>query len=170
MPIKDSGWDKSLSPTQLRRARRRAATRAAVTGRKDANKVATQETGLQSSAVSKATKAQRGTITAEGGPRNLAYYRARQLKRGVRAQPYGVRRLFPGTFFINGKVFHRVRDRQNPNRGGRLTKHSEGIEPLWGPGIAAVYLRVVKSRRWVKLVQDRFLTVLRQEIRFRRNK
>ena len=40
-------------------------------------------------------------LIARGRPSNLIRFAARQTKRGVSAQPWGRRRVFPGTFIAN---------------------------------------------------------------------
>lgn len=169
--------DDVLPPSQIRAAGRRAARRAAVTGRKAANPEVRQATGLKSRAVTSSIQIPRGvrsdgsvSIRASGRPLNLAAYGARQARRGVRAMPYGKRRLFPGAFFISGEVARRTREAQNPRRPGRLTKHTQGIEYLYGPGVAETFVDVTDREQWQALVLRRVREVFAQEIRFRISK
>lgn len=161
------GKQKKLTKDILRKATLRAGKRTAVTGRKLAAPEVVKKSGLASKRVRSNLKAKGPTLRATGGPRNLIDYRARQQRRGVRARPYGRSQLFRGAFIALGKVFTRESDRQNPNRPGNLTRHSEGLKGLTGPGVAGTTKRVVDRREWREAVRKRFKQVMQQELRFR---
>ena len=68
-----------------------------------------------------------------GRPLNLIHFKARQLKAGVRAAPYGQRRLFPGTFIVSvgGRDVVMTRVKRGGVRVARLP-----IKGVFGPGVA----------------------------------
>lgn len=66
-------------------------------------------------------------IVASGGYMPLKHFGARRTKRGVSAAPWGKRRVFRSTFFVQklgGQVFKRV-----------LPGDRDKIDKLWGPAI-----------------------------------
>lgn len=65
---------------------------------------------------------------------NLIRFRARQIKAGVSASPWGNRKKFPHAFItrINGVEIVMIRRKRGEGRVGRLP-----IRPMLGPGIAA---------------------------------
>jgi hypothetical protein len=72
-------------------------------------------------------------ISVTGDALNLAEFKARQVSRGVSAQPWGRRRIFPTAFLtrIHGNRLVMVRRKRGGSRVGRLP-----IRPVLGPGIA----------------------------------
>lgn len=79
------------------------------------------------------------SLKAEGPYHRLSEFSAYATSSGVSAAPWGVRRTFPGTFFIarfhNG-VFHRQGKRRFP------------VKQLWGPAIPREMLRDRSVAAW----------------------
>lgn len=145
------------------RAAARAINRTATTVRAESAREIAKRMGTKVGDVKRRAKIRKArpgrleaSITFEGKALNLAAFKARQLKRGVSAAPWGRRRVFPGAFItrIGGKRLVMVRkkiagggrgtgetaaSRQaaavamkiGANKPGRLP-----IRPMLGPGIA----------------------------------
>ena len=168
--VRDTGLPKELSLDAIDKSKRRAAKRTAITGRTLATRQIAKEAGLKVSVVRRSVRSQGSQIIGEGGIINLGAFAARRRRRGISARPYGRRRLFRGAFFIGAGVFRREPDGQNPNRPGKLTKHSQRVRPLGGPGIANTFRTIVESPTWQTAVADRYQQVLKQEFNFRTKK
>jgi hypothetical protein len=71
----------------------------------------------------------------EGSAFNLIRFKARQLKKGVKAAPWGDRKLYPRSFVatINGTKLVMIREKKGGHMVGRLP-----IRPMLGPGIAKI--------------------------------
>lgn len=84
--------------------------------------------------VRKATKTmQNALLRYRGRPFNLIRFKARQLKKGVKASPWGKRKLWEHAFIAekNSVKFVAIRRRRGDKRVGRLP-----MDALHGPGIA----------------------------------
>ncbi|EXL07411.1 hypothetical protein BG46_10920 [Brucella anthropi] len=75
----------------------------------------TKQTGLERQVIVRAVKnvdtAKPGklfySLQSRGGFIRLKYFRARETRQGVSAQPFGQRRVFPGTFIMGGQFPYR---------------------------------------------------------------
>lgn len=76
---------------------------------------------------------QNAILRYRGRPFNLIRFKARQLKSGVKAKPWGKWRTWKHAFIanVNGVEFVAIRRRRGPGRVGRLP-----MDSLHGPGIA----------------------------------
>lgn len=76
---------------------------------------------------------QNAILKYRGKPFNLIRFKARQLKAGVKAKPWGKWRTWKHAFIanVNGVEFVAIRERRGDKRVGRLP-----ISALHGPGIA----------------------------------
>lgn len=167
-----------LGPEKLRLALRRTANRTATAIRTFAAKELRPIVGLPSATIKAGLKVdkasgteQSAAVIALGRPLNLAEYGsgATQLKAGVKAGPPKRRVLYPGAFITpRGKVVIRDSDRpQNPRRPGPLTRHSEGLRPLYGRGIAKTMEQLVSKPEVRRDFADRYQRTLEAEIAFR---
>lgn len=141
--------ERQVYPKAMSRAINRTATKV----RSVAIKGAAKEMGLKQKDVREHTtlrRAHRGQpearIEMRGRPFNLIRFRARQLKKGVKARPWGKTRTFQGAFIatVRGTEVVFTRERRGGDRVGRLP-----IRALHGPGIAktAAEPHLAKARR-----------------------
>lgn len=83
-------------------------------------------------------------IIAQDNPMTLKDFRPTQLKAGVKAGPWGVRRVFKSTFIVEklgGNVFKRSSKKRFP------------IEKLYGPAIPTEMMRPETTQPWQRLVE-----------------
>lgn len=80
----------------------------------------------------------RYSINAAGPYLPLKYFGARQLKKGVAATPWAVRRVFPHTFIVSslgGHVFERSGKRVRMTKGIFKGRKRQRLRKLWGPAL-----------------------------------
>jgi hypothetical protein len=109
------------------------------------------QTGLPYGSVSKEIKQfsaspgkPQASLEASGAYHRLSEFAARKTGSGISAAPWGVRRIFPGTFFIapySGGVFRRKGSKRFP------------VTQLWGPAIPKEMVKGPALSAW-----DRTLT------------
>jgi hypothetical protein len=95
-------------------------------------------------------------ITASGRPIPLAWFDARQTRRGVSARPWGSRRVFPSTFIVEtlgGQVFRRAGRARLP------------IVKLWGPSMPREMLRDEVPKVFFEEVRAKLPIRLEHELR-----
>jgi hypothetical protein len=84
-------------------------------------------------------------IQQDGSETNANLFRARQVRAGVSAAPWGARQVFEGTFIVpryGRKVFRRMTDDRFP------------LREIWGPNIAREILKDEPPRRWQEVLGD----------------
>ncbi|MFW6085221.1 MAG: phage tail protein, partial [Gemmatimonadota bacterium] len=123
------------------KAAARAINRTATTTRKEAVRAIAKHMGVRQKDVRDSTRIHRArpsvspqaVIEFRGRSLNLIRFKARQIKRGVSAAPWGRRRVFPMAFIANirGSRAVMVRKKIGGKRVGRLP-----IRPVRGPGVA----------------------------------
>lgn len=120
-----------------------------------------KETGLGVSKVRGSVHARRAsrsdlvyTIKVDGGAVPLSEFGARQQKKGVSARPWGIRRIFPGTF--QGVAGARVFKRQGK---ARLP-----IQQLYGPDLAKEVERGQSLDVVAKTAQEAFSKRVAHEV------
>lgn len=154
------------------KAMARAINRTTVTLRKEAVRDIAQRMGVKQKAVRSRTKIWKAStnrlearIRIVGRSLNLIEFKARQLKRGVSAAPWGRRRVFPHAFIttIRGNKVVMVR-RKRPSSGGRHGRLP--IRPVRGPGIAKTATEVDLTARRRELVQRLLPERLERELEF----
>lgn len=154
-----------LSGKKLEQAGRRAGARAAAKGRTAINKEIAKESGLKASAVRKAVKRKKTKIQAEGGPINIKQFRRfRELKRGARVTIRGKTQTLRKAFLIGDQAYQRTDESQNPNRPGKLTKHSQSPAKLWGPGVATSFDVATRKRHIQKLIKETLIKEFRRQV------
>lgn len=147
----------------------RAINRTAVTVRKVSQRDLAKQTGMPARAVGSRIKITRrankqnltAVVEGKGRPFNLIRFKARQLKKGVSANPWGTRRLFKSTFMVNAK---RGSDAQFV---AQRKKGSNKIRALFGPGIAKEMSRDAITNARTDVVRDVLPKRLRAELDFR---
>lgn len=156
---------------QRQLARTEGATRAAT--RRTLNKVIAQCFTLTLRTVSKATgltqkklreymhtdRADFGDLSASvqvfAHTFNVASFAGRQTKKGVSAAAWGMRKVYPGTFLVNGKTaMHRIGKSRYP------------IEPIWGPRITREYVRESTDEQLKALVASKYGPTMKHELDF----
>lgn len=154
------------------RAASKALNRTATTVRAEQSRILAKQMGLRVGDVKRRIDIRKAIPTRlsaqiiyRGKPLNLINFKARQFKKGVKASPWGDRRLFPGTFIvrIGGNDLVMRRARRGGRRVGRLP-----IEAVFGPGIAkeARSPEVQRARRDVvgRVLVDRLRSNLEFEV------
>jgi hypothetical protein len=118
-----------------------------------------QETGLgvrqvrESIDVDRASPADLAyTITVSGRHIPLGEFGARETRAGVSARPWGQRRVFPGSFMIDGDVVARVGEERLP------------LRKLWGPSLAVEAGRENVFKDVIDMVQEHFSRRLAHEV------
>lgn len=97
-------------------------------------------------------------VVGTGRPISLRAFGAKQTKRGVSARPWGIRRLFRGSFIINslgGSVYHRVGPKVLMTRGRYKGKYRQQIKKMWGPAIPSVMLQAQVTAAWNRTAAER---------------
>jgi len=128
---------KDLGPKRARQAINRAINRAGDMTRTAMRKALVMQTGLKSRTIIKAIKTKRSSwsseqalayvMTVRGGDIRLKHFAARETRGGVSANPFGVRKTFPGTFIMGG----RFPGRRKLNMGGQVWQRtSPGRLPI----------------------------------------
>jgi hypothetical protein len=125
---------RTLGSDMSRRVMSDALNKAGEKARTDVKRALVKSTGLPYREISSGMRTTKSTpatltftITENGREHNLRDFKARWLRPGVKAQPWGHSKLFPGTFQIKrwgSRVFRRVGASRLP------------IEGLWGPNPA----------------------------------
>lgn len=108
-------------------------------------------------------------VVGAGRPISLRAFSARQLRSGVSARPWGIRRLYRGAFIVNslgGSVYRRVGPRVLMTRGRYKGKYRQAIKKMWGPAIPAVMLESAVTRAFDDAVNTRLPVRLEHEIAF----
>lgn len=150
----------------------KAINRTATTVRKEAQQELAKATGMPARAVGSRIKIVRrankenlaAVVDGKGRPFNLVRFKARQLKKGVSANPWGVRRLFRSTFMVPAKAGSDsmfVAQRVNGTRK---------IRSLFGPGIAKEMSREAISNAREDLVRELLPKRLKAELDYRINR
>jgi len=156
----------------------RAINRTAVTVRRLAVKDIAKESGLPGKAIRSRVKITKragriaGTsetaltaiVEGKGRPFNLLRFKARQLKKGVSANPWGRRQLFKGAFLVPSKAGSDtmfVAHRKSASKGSRK------LEGMFGPGIARTMASEAITRAREGVVKDLLPKRLRSELDFR---
>ncbi|MCC0033772.1 MAG: hypothetical protein H6887_00740 [Hoeflea sp.] len=100
---------KALGSKKMRQAANRAVNRAGDMARTQVRQKLTGQTGLKRPTIVKAVKVSRSSpqtlvyrMSAHGGDVSLKYFGARETKAGVRAAPFGDRKIFASTFMRAG--------------------------------------------------------------------
>ena len=91
-------------------------------------------------------------LEATGEETNLNLFGAVQRKKGVSARPWNVRRVFRSSFFVRGKVYHRLTPKRGP------------IEPLYGPNIARELVKDQTKALWELAVPPAIMKRVEHEI------
>ncbi|WP_306147229.1 MULTISPECIES: hypothetical protein [unclassified Roseibium] len=104
-----------LSGKAIRKVGSRALNRAGSSGRTHAVKALRKRTGLKRKTLLRAMKPIRATafnleyqVKAFGGDVALKHFDPIERRRGVSAKPFGIRKIFPGTFIKGGRFPSRV--------------------------------------------------------------
>lgn len=107
--------------------------------------------------LSRATRARLvAVITAKGRPLPLIGFRARQLRRGVKARAWGQQRLYPHTFIATMPSGHR----------GVFVRVGRGrlpIRELWGPAVPKEF-EALLSGALERKYRERFLRELVRQV------
>ena len=83
-----------------------------------------------------------GEIKVKGDYHKLAEFAARNTKRGMSAAPWGVRRIFKGTFFVGGSVFKRLGEDRFP------------VKALYGPALPKEVLKGEARAAFERTIHD----------------
>lgn len=86
-------------------------------------------------------------IIAEGSHMSLKDFKPTQLKKGVKASPWGQRKLFKSTFIV---------DKLGSHVFVRTSKARLPIEKMYGPAIPKEMMRPEVTQEWMKLVESVF--------------
>ncbi|MEP3049430.1 MAG: hypothetical protein ABJL55_16400 [Roseibium sp.] len=104
-----------LDGKSIRKIGSRALNRAGGAGREKTRIALKGQTGLTPATIRRFLKVKRATynrleyrINGRGGDISLKYFDAEERRKGVRAKPFGQRRIFAGTFIKGGKFPNRV--------------------------------------------------------------
>ena len=123
-----------LSDLQVKQVMARALNHEGDKGRTQISRALVTQTGIKYGLVMKGLKTIRASsssleykLVQKGDETNLNLFNARQMKSGVSAAPWNVRRIYPGSFTI-GKYANKVFKRTGPKRFP--------IRPLYGPNLA----------------------------------
>jgi hypothetical protein len=130
-----------------------ALNRTAARAKTQAVRTIAKESGIQQKAVrdriairKASSYALHAIISAEPYAPNLIRYSARQTKRGVSANAWRKRRIYPRTFIANqGRtVFKRIGKARLP------------IRPVYGPSIPRTFMQRVTNEAMTQAVRERF--------------
>lgn len=97
------------------------------------------------------------SVAGTGKSIKLIHFRARQLKKGVAASPWGERHKFPGTFIASMPTGHRGVYR-------RKDKARLPIKELYGPGVPKEMATEEIKKVMDETVKEKFVSLLRHEI------
>ena len=103
------------SQHDMANAARRAINRSGDMAKTQVIRALTEQTGLKRRVIANAIKVKRANydslqyvMTTVGGDVALKHFRPRETRRGVSANPFGERRIFPGSFLKAGRFPKRV--------------------------------------------------------------
>lgn len=121
-----------------------------------------------------------------GKPLNLSEFKARQLKKGVKAQPWGRKKLYKAAFIVriggNDLVFRREKGKKGTGAtaaslraaaiaaatGKKTSTDRLPIDAMWGPGIADTAARSdiqkIRERTVARVLTDRLRSNLDYEL------
>lgn len=118
----------ALGSVEMRAVGNRAVNRTGDMARTQVRRELPKQTGLKRGTIVRAVRVSRSTpqtltyeMTARGGDVSLKYFDARETRRGVSARPFGLRKVFPGTFMKAGWWPHRV---AKPGWNGQVFKRA----------------------------------------------
>lgn len=94
-------------------------------------------------------------IIAEGTYMSLKDFKPTQLKAGVKASPWGERRLFKSSFIV---------DKLGSHVFVRTSKKRLPIEKMYGPAIPNEMMQVEVTREWMSLVEATFPNRVEHEL------
>lgn len=105
----------TLGEQKFRVIGNRVVNRTGDMARTHVRKALTAQTGLKRSVIVKAVRVTRSTpatltyrMSAQGGDISLKFFSPRETRVGVSASPFGVRKVFPGTFIKGGRFPNRT--------------------------------------------------------------
>ncbi len=106
-------------------------------------------------------------IAGGGRPLSLRAFGASQRQKGVSARPWGVRRIFRGTFIVGslgGSVYKRTGEFRTATKGKKKGQRVEGIEKLWGPGVPTELVRGNTKLAFEQTVKKHFPERIEHEV------
>ncbi len=99
------------------------------------------------------------SIFVRGKALNIHRFSAKQMKKGVKAKPWGKPHLFRGTFIMNNRTVM-VRE----------TARSKPIRPVFGPSLKKEFKNRVLTQNFKSHSHKRFTDLFRKEIKYRRQR
>lgn len=106
-------------------------------------------------------------IQGGGRPLSLRAFGATQRAKGVSARPWGVRRLFRGTFIVaslGGSVYKRTGEFRTATKGKKKGQRVEGIEKLWGPAVPTEMVKGITRVAFEQTVKKHYPARIEHEV------